>query len=196
MYKLTLDTYKKSKGLLIIMLHKNTYIDEILTHYFPAGSWVTWIGQSGANNTTRFVRVHNKQYVLRIYESHQDEDKVKYEHSILDALAELPLTFSIPKPVHSKDGKMIVRTKDGKISGLFQFLYGVNPTLDELVEIHSYGSTVGLLSASLAHVQINQQPAYRPYYEIESTHPSCSLQDVLSFCKSPPKDFSDQTLKH
>jgi homoserine kinase type II len=188
---LTLDSYKNSKGLLIMMLQKNTYIDEILARYFLEGSWVAWVGQSGANNTTRFVSVDDEQYVLRIYETHQDEDKVNYEHSILVALAEMTLPFSIPQPVRSRDGKTLVRTRDGKIAGLFRYLDGVNPTLDELAEIHSYGRSAGQLSASLSHVQINQRPAYRPYYEIESTHPRCSLQDVLSFCKNPPREFSE-----
>jgi homoserine kinase type II len=172
---------------------KNLYIDEILVQYFPTGSWVTRNGQSGANNTTRFVTVVDEQYVLRVYETHQDEDKVKYEHAILVALAEMTLTFSIPQPVRSRDGKTIVRTRDGKIASLFRFLVGVNPTLDELAEIHSYGGTAGQLSPSLAHIQINQRPAYRPYYEIENTHPRCSLQDVLSFCKNPPREFSELT---
>lgn len=176
-----------------MMVKKNIYIDEILAQYFPAGSWETWVGQSGANNTTRFVRVDDVQYVLRVYETHQDEAKVQYEHAILVALAEMPLTFSIPQPVQSRDGNTIVRTKAGKIAGLFRFLDGVNPVLDELAEIRSYGRTAGLLSASLAHVHINQLPAYKPYYEIESTHPSCSLQDVLSFCENPPSDFLEQT---
>jgi homoserine kinase type II len=190
---LTLDTDKKSKGLLTMMVQKNIYIDEILAQYFPRGSWLTWVGQSGANNTTRFVRVDDEQYVLRIYETHQDVDKVKYEHAILVALAEMSLPFSTPLPVTSRDGKTIVRTRNGKIAGLFRYLDGVNPALDELAEVHSYGRTAGLLSASLAHVQINQHPAYRPYYEIESTHPRCSIQDVLSFCKKPPSEFSEQT---
>lgn len=190
---LTSDTYKNSKGLLIMMEQKNTYIDEILAQYFPAGSWVAWVGQSSANNTTRFVNVDDEQYVLRVYETHQDEEKVKYEHAILVALAERTLTFSIPQPVRTGNGKTFVRTRDGKISGLFRFLDGVNPPLDELAEIHSYGRTSGQLLASLAHVQINQRPAYRPYYEIENTHPRCSLQDVLSFCKKPPSEFSEQT---
>lgn len=176
-----------------MMVEKNIYIDEILAQYFPAGSWVTWVGQSGANNTTRFVRVDDEQYVLRIYETHQDVDKVKYEHAILVALAEMSLPFSIPKPIQSRGGKTIVRTRDGKIAGLFRYLDGVNPALDELAEIQSYGRTAGLLSASLAHVQILKRPAYRPYYEIESTHPSCSLQDVLRICKNPPSEFSEQT---
>jgi homoserine kinase type II len=176
-----------------MLVQKDIHIDEILAQYFPAGIWVTWIGQSGANNTTRFVRVHEEQYVLRVYETHQDEKKVKYEHAILLALAEIPLPFSIPQPVRSLDGNTIVRTKDEKIAGLFRYLDGVNPALDELAEIQSYGRTAGQLSVSLAHVQINQLPAYRPYYEIDSTHPSCSLQDVLSFCKKPPREFSEQT---
>ncbi|MDF2790809.1 MAG: aminoglycoside phosphotransferase [Neobacillus sp.] len=174
------------------MVENNLYIDEILAQYFPAGSWVTTVGQSGANNTTRFVRVESEQYVLRVYETHQDVDKVKYEHAILVALAEMPLPFSIPKPIQSMDGTTIVRTRDGKIASLFRYLEGVNPAIDESAEIHSFGRTAGLLSASLAHVQTEQRPAYRPYYEIESTHPSCSLQDVLSFCKNPPKEFSEQ----
>lgn len=184
--------HTKGEGLLTMMVEQNIYIDEVLAQYFPAGSWVTWVGQSGSNNTTRFVRVDDEQFVLRIYETHQDLDKVKYEHAILVALADMSLTFSTPQPVKTRDGKTIVRTGNGKIAGLFQFLDGVNPALDALAEIHSYGRTAGLLSASLAHVQINQHPAYRPYYEIESTHPSCSLQDVLSFCKNPPKEFSEQ----
>lgn len=176
---------QKSKGLLIMMVQKDFYIDEILAQYFPADSWVTWIGRSGANNTTRFVRVHDEQYVLRVYETHQDEEKVKYEHAILVALAEMPLPFSIPQPVQSRAGKTMVRTKDGKIAGLFRYLDGVTPALDELAEIQFFGRTAGQLSVSFAHVQINQHPAYRPYYEIESTHPRCSIQDVLNFAKNP-----------
>jgi homoserine kinase type II len=187
------ETYKICKGLLIMMLQKNIYIDEILAQYFPAGSWETRVGQSGANNTTRFVTVDDEQYVLRIYETHQDEEKVKYEHALLIALAEIPLPFSIPQPVQSRDGKTIVRTRDGKIAGLFRYLDGENPTLNELAEIRSFGRIAGQLSASLAHVQINQRPSYRPYYEIENTHPSCSLQDILNFCKNPPGKFSEQT---
>lgn len=176
-----------------MMVKTNIYIDEILAHYFPAGIWETCAGQSGANNTTRFVLVDDEQYALRIYETHQDEEKVMYEHTLLVALSDLPLPFAIPQPVRTRNGKTIVKTREGKIAGLFRYLDGVNPTLNELGEIQSFGRIAGQLSASLAHVQINQRPAYRPYYEIENTHPSCSLQDVLSFCKKPPREFSKLT---
>jgi homoserine kinase type II len=175
------------------MILENAYIDDILSHYFPRDSWVTWVGQSGSNNTTRFVSVHDEKYVLRIYQTHQDEDKVKYEHTILLALMEKMLPFSIPKLVVTHVGDTIVRTKDGKIAGLFRYLPGVNAVLDKFEEIHSFGKTAGLLSVFLANVQINQFPAYRPYYEIDSTHPNCSLPDILSFCMNPPSGFSEQT---
>lgn len=167
-------------------------IDEILSHYFPTGSWITSLGQSGANNTTRFVRVQDEQFVLRIYETHQDEHKVNYEHTILLALSELPLPFSIPRPVPTRDGNTIVRTKDGKLAGLFRFLNGDNPALEEMTEIHSFGRIAGHLSNSLAKVQIKQLPAYRPYYEIESAHPNCPLPKILNFCINPPREFSEQ----
>ncbi|MFP7296762.1 phosphotransferase [Neobacillus niacini] len=176
-----------------MMEQTNLYIDEILSQYFLAGSWVTRAGESGANNTTRFVTVDAEKFVLRIYETHQDVEKVQYEHTILTALAELPLPFSIPMPVQTRDGKTMLRTKDGKIASLFRYMEGVNPVLDSLAEIHCYGRTAGILSDTLAYVQVNQQPAYRPYYEIDSTHPRCSIQDVLSFSKNPPREFSELT---
>lgn len=175
------------------MIQEKAYIDEILARYFPPSSWVTWTGKSGVNNTTQFVAVHDEKYVLRIYETHQDEEKVKYEHAILLALNEMQLPFSIPEPILTHEGSTYVRSKDGKIAGLFRFLDGVNPDLNEIPVIHSFGKTAGQLSEVLATIQINQLPAYRPYYEIESTHPSCPLSEILCFCISPPIEFSEET---
>jgi homoserine kinase type II len=175
------------------MKQEKNYMDEILVHFFPSDSWKTEAGQSGANNTTRFITVNDEQFVLRIYETHRDEEKVEYEHSVLLALTELPLTFSIPEPIQTQKGKTIVRAKDGKIAGLFRYLDGVNPSLNKLTELHSFGRTAGLLTKSLGKIQINQPSAYRPYYEIESTHPRCSLSDVMNFCINPPIEFAELT---
>ncbi|MFP3122817.1 phosphotransferase [Ectobacillus funiculus] len=174
------------------MKQEQAYIDEILVRFFPKGSWRTWEGGTGANNTTRFVEVQDERYVLRIYETHQDEDKVRYEHSVLLALKELPLLFGIPEPIMTPEGDTVVRTKDGKIAGLFRFLDGVNPTLDDPAQLRSFGWTTGQLTRFLAKVGVNQAPVYRPYYEIENTHPRCSLQEVIRFCMNPPAEFTAQ----
>ncbi|GAA3327875.1 hypothetical protein GCM10020331_069580 [Ectobacillus funiculus] len=151
-------------------------------------------GGTGANNTTRFVEVQDERYVLRIYETHQDEDKVRYEHSVLLALKELPLLFGIPEPIMTPEGDTVVRTKDGKIAGLFRFLDGVNPTLDDPAQLRSFGWTTGQLTRFfLAKAGVNQAPVYRPYYEIENTHPRCSLQEIIRFfCMNPPAEFAAQ----
>jgi homoserine kinase type II len=174
------------------MAEETTQMDEILAHYFPPGSWTTTVGKSGANNTTRFVHVQDERFVLRIYETHQDEKKVIYEHAILLDLVEKSLPFTTPRPVLTHDGYTIVRTKEGKLAGLFYYLEGVNPVLEELGEIESFGRVAGQLSSSLAQVQMNLEPAYQPYYEIENAHPHCPLPEVLNFCSHPPDEFLEQ----
>lgn len=171
---------------------KQAYVDEILIRFFPKGSWRTWVGGAGANNTTRFVEVQDERYVLRIYETHQDEDKVQYEHSMLLALKAMPLMFGIPEPIVTPEGDTIVRTQEGKIAGLFRFLDGVNPILDSPNQLRSFGRITGQLTQVLAKVEVNQSPVYRPYYEIENTHPSCSLKEVIRFCVNPPAGFAAQ----
>ncbi|MNH93583.1 Homoserine kinase [compost metagenome] len=42
----------------------------------------------------------------------------------------------------------------------------------------------------LAKAQVDNGPVYRPYYELENTHPSCSLDKVVQFCKAPPAGFT------
>jgi len=175
------------------MKQEQAYIDEILIRFFPKGNWRTWAGGTGANNTTRFVEMQDERYVLRIYETHQDEDKVQYEHGVLLSLKALPLLFGIPEPIMTPKGDTIVRTQDGKIAGLFRFLDGMNPTLEDLNQLRSFGWTTGQLTRLLAEVVVNQPPVYRPYYEIENTHPRCSLQEVMHFCVNPPAEFAAQT---
>ena len=166
-----------------------SYIEEIIPLYFPMENWGIFPGPSGENNTTRFILVNNERYVLRIYETHQDENKVNYEHAVLLALIEQPLFFSIPVPMRTKDGQTLVKTQSGFLAGLFQFIDGKNPALEDIDQIYSFGKAAGQLTAELAEVSVNQQPVYRPYYDMDSTHPRCSLDQMKDFSLHPPEDF-------
>ena len=170
-----------------------SYIEEIIPLYFPMENWGIFPGPSGENNTTRFILVNNERYVLRIYETHQDEDKVNYEHAVLLALIEQPLFFSIPVPMRTKDGQTLVKTQSGFLAGLFQFIDGKNPALEDIDQIYSFGKAAGQLTAELAEVSVNQQPVYRPYYDMDSTHPRCSLDQMKDFSLHPPEDFVELT---
>ncbi|WP_180960327.1 phosphotransferase [Neobacillus cucumis] len=170
-----------------------SYIKEIVSLYFPMETWEIVPGPSGENNTTLFIMANNEKYVLRIYETHQDEDKVNYEHAVLLALNERPLSFSIPVPMKTKDGQTIVKTQSGFLAGLFQFIDGMNPALEDLVQIYSFGSTAGQLTAELAEVSVNQLPVYKAYYDMDSTHPSCSLEQMKDFSQTPSEEFVELT---
>lgn len=168
-----------------------TIIDKVLTRLFPSGDWSVQTGASGMNNTTRFVMAQGQPYVFRIYETHQDASKVKYEHSILLALQKISLPFRIPKPVRTPEGNTILRLEDGKLAALFHFVEGVNPTLEELPQLYSFGRTTGQLTCALEKITLDLVPVYRPYYEIENTHPLCPPQAVIGFCTNPPAEFRE-----
>lgn len=175
------------------MREERTIIDKVLTRLFPSGGWSVQTGASGMNNTTRFVMVQGQRYVLRIYETHRDASKVKYEHSILLALQEVSLPFRIPKPVRSPEGDTILRLEDGKLAALFHFMEGVNPTFEELPQLYSFGRTTSQLTCALEKLTLDLAPAYRPYYEIENTHPFCPPQAVIDFCTKPSSEFREQS---
>lgn len=170
-------------------MKKISYMEEIVPLYFPFENWESVPGPSGKNNTTLFILANNEPYVLRIYETHQDEDKVIFEHAVLLALTERPMSLSNPVPLRTKDGQTIVKTQSGSLAGMFRFIDGTNPTLEDSEQIYSFGKAAGQLTAELAEVIVNQEPVYRPYYDLDHSHPRCSLDQMKDFSLNPPVDF-------
>lgn len=175
------------------MKKNRSYIEEIVPLYFPYENWDMVPGSSGENNTTLFILANNEKYVLRIYETHQDEDKVNFEHAVLLALKEQSFSLSIPVPMRTKGGQTMVRTGSGFLTGLFQFIDGTNPTLEDFEQIYSFGEAAGHLTARLAEVAVNLPPVYKPYYDLDSTHPTCPLDKIKDFSLNPPEDFVELT---
>lgn len=178
------------------MILSEKTIDYILSQYFSSEHrWIVSTGKSGYNNTTRYIQIGEKKYILRIYETHKDESKVRVEHEVLLELnntANLP--FQIPVPILSKSGQTLIRLTDGseKIACLYQYINGDNPEFENIEVIHSFGKTTGLLLKALHNVNLSCPFAYRPYYEIEYAHPKCPIDKVKKWCLSPPMEFMDQ----
>nr|WP_279665435.1 phosphotransferase [Ectobacillus ponti] len=170
---------------------KEHYIDSILDGFLPTGGWTVTAGATGLNNTTRFIEAGGERYVLRIYETHGDEEKVRYEYSVLQGLQQKQLPFRTPEPVPTLQGGTLLRAEDGKLAALFRFIPGGTPALERETELHSYGQVVARLTQALAEVNVTEPPAYRPYYDIWHAHSRCRQPDVLSFCMSPPAAFAD-----
>ncbi|HZG54992.1 phosphotransferase [Paenibacillus sp.] len=165
---------------------------EALARFFPGGAPSVVAGASGMNNTTRFVTEGGARYVLRVYETHRDAAKVRYEHAVLLALARMPLPFRVPEPVPTPGGDTVVFAGDGKPAALFRYLDGERPTLSSPEALASFGRAAGALSAALADVRVDAEPAYRPYYELDAAHPRCSPDAVARFCEAPPEPFAAQ----
>lgn len=168
--------------------------DRLLSRYFGNGAWELSEGQSGWNNTTRFVRAGGRDWVLRIYETHKDIGKIRFEHDILSALNAMPLPFRVPKPVRCLRGDTIVKTEDGsgRLACLFEHIEGRRPRADHAETAEAFGRATGRLMAALAEAPVDLSPMYAPYYELDSAHPRCEPERGAEFCADPPPDFRAQ----
>ncbi len=170
--------------------------DQILRRYFASGEWKVEEGQSGWNNTTRFVEADGHRWVLRVYETHKDTGKIRFEHEILLALCELSLPFQIPVPIRCDDGSTLVRLADGteRLACLFAYIEGRRPEEGSKEIAHALGAATGYLSKALGGLKVSGAPMYPPYYEMDSAHPLCTPDIVVKFCFTPPVEFQEEAV--
>lgn len=168
--------------------------DQVLKRYGIKDGWQLIQGQSGWNNTTRFVELGGQRWVLRIYETHRDADKIRFEHEILLALNELELPFGIPLPARCEDGSTFVQLTDGseRFACLFTYIKGSRPEENNPAIIHAIGQVTGQLSKALSELKVMSKPMYPPYYEMDSAHPLCTPAHVNAFCVAPPSEFHNE----
>ncbi|MEI7024245.1 phosphotransferase [Paenibacillus sp. y28] len=173
-------------------------IRRLLEPVLPGTDFIIRTGPSGRNNTTRFIDTAQGTLVLRIYNTHRDESKVRYEHAILLELASQRISLQTPVPVLLPDGGTILYLDGGETPGeerppqlaaLFHYIEGRNPELRAEAEFADFGRATGLISNTLARIQTEAEPSYRPYYEIEHAHPGCPPELALRFCQEPPQPF-------
>jgi homoserine kinase type II len=171
--------------------------DQVLRRYFANAKWEVKEGQSGWNNTTRFVESESRRYVLRIYETHRDKDKVRFEHELLLALSVQSLPFEVPVPQRCGDGSTIVELTDGtqRLACLFAYIEGKRPAEDDSNVVYSLGQAAGILSKALSRLTVKGDPIYPPYYEMDLSHPQCTEDKVAAFCSEPPIVFQGESVQ-
>lgn len=165
----------------------------MIKHFWPDWNGNIRKGDSGWNNTTRYVENKGLSCVLRIYETHRDRDKIAFEHELLDKLKDLSLPFQTPVPVRTPDGETIMQLEDGsgRYACLFEYIEGRRPEDRRFQAAHDFGVATATLVSALAGVKTDLPPAYRPYYELQQSYPSCTPETVRDFCENPPKEFRD-----
>lgn len=168
------------------------YVDNIVKQYFNSKNYYIKEGSSGMNNTTKFLVVDKKEYILRIYESHNEIEKVNYEHCILKALKKRNLSFNIPEPKVNLNGKTIGASSDGKLISISDMINGRNPKLESINQFYSLGKVVGEITNELAKVDVEMEPIYASCYELEKSYPKWPLNKVIEFCINPPEEFKNE----
>ncbi|MCD9021876.1 phosphotransferase [Cohnella sp. NL03-T5] len=143
----------------------------------------------------RFIEANGRRWVLRIYETHKDAEKIKFEHEILLVLSECSLPFQVPVPVKCEDGSTVVELEDGtgRLACLFHYIEGHRPEEGSTEIAYTFGAATGQLSVALASLKVEGKPMYPPYYEMDSAHPLCMPSKVAEFCFNPPTEFQGQS---
>ena len=168
------------------------YIDYIVKQYFKDENYYVKQESSGMNNTTKFLCVGDKKYILRIYESHRDSKKVNYEHLVLEELNKRNLSFNIPKPKQNLKGNTISVSIDEKLVSIAEMIKGSNPKLHTTKQFYSLGKVVGEITKELGSIEVELNPIYEPCYELEKSYPKCPLNKVIEFCIYPSNEFENE----
>ncbi|KAA8784557.1 phosphotransferase [Paenibacillus amylolyticus] len=188
-------------------------ISEVLALYGFRSEWQGKRSNGGMNNSTFVLHTSDEDYVMRQYETHNDQAKIAFEHGVLTALSNTDFELHSPTPVislssssredadqefkesnHSNEENrqtyQIVRdhiTGTFKIVTLFRYLKGVNPVWDSPDQLLPLGRAAGHLSTALAKLKLELEPVYPPYYRIDEAYPLCTPERLLRMCASPPE---------
>lgn len=167
--------------------------EDILAAFGLRGNWTVSEGRSGWNNTTRFMENRGgDKLVLRVYETHRDAGKVRFEHAVLRALNGFDLPFAVPCPIVAPDGRTYVRLSDGtdRLACAFPYLDGDRPPERDFGAAYAIGVAAARLSAALADALPDETPAYPPYYELDRAYPLCTEERLEALCADPPAAFA------
>lgn len=165
----------------------NNEIDDIITEvlecYFEDGQWRVESKESGVNNTTRFVYTPMGTFVLRIYDNHEDMNKIMYESTVLQQLQRVKLSYRVPKPFHTLKGNPYVVTVSGKIAVVFEYIEGERADMQDSRHVAAIGKAMGELTDALSRIQLDVDAAYEPYYELYEVHPLVTKERLDGWMK-------------
>ncbi|PQP80110.1 aminoglycoside phosphotransferase [Paenibacillus sp. PCH8] len=169
-------------------------ISDVLALYGLASDWQGEREKGGMNNSTFVLHVDGQGYVLRQYETHNDQKKIAFEHEVLRALQRSNFKLEVPSPVECSlgAGGTFLPVKDNltghtKIVTLFHYREGANPVWHKPEQLFGLGQAAGTLSSAMVKLDISLEPVYPPYYRIQDAYPLCSPERLLQLCTSPPE---------
>ncbi|GIP43663.1 hypothetical protein J45TS6_21220 [Paenibacillus sp. J45TS6] len=147
-----------------------------------------WRLTGGMNNSTYLIHLKGKRYVLRMYNSHQDKDKVKYEHAILNSLTIHKQAFVYPQLVQTLENTTFTH-HEGKIGALFHYQEGSNAVRMGPSQYLQLGQKAGQVTLALSRITVPLAPVYPPYYRLDLAYPEISQAKFIRFLQQPDSSF-------
>ncbi|WP_238996713.1 phosphotransferase [Paenibacillus pinistramenti] len=174
-------------------MHK--HLEQLLEQYGREWRGTPERREGGWNNSTWLIKKESGSTaaVLRLYETHRDPARIKFEHAVLAALHQAGLSVQTPVPVAALTGETFLRLDDGseRYACLFQYIEGLPAKDGDIRCAYSFGQAAGELAVSLAAAEeaIGLAPVYSPYYDLLKAYPDCTPESVHAFCMHPPEPF-------
>jgi homoserine kinase type II len=155
-----------------------TILEEAAVKFLGAKTYSFSPTTGGVNNVVRYIDTEDgNKFILRVYNNGNNSYRVRFEHAILQQLADMKLSFKIPTSLPSIDsGSSHVLLSNGAEASLFQIIPGVLPKLTMVKEI---GQASGELTSALAKVQLDLASPTPPYYELYKVHHAVTRENFL-----------------
>lgn len=127
----------------------------------------------GTNNLTWIVDCGEK-FVLRVYNNIGNGRHVKYELALLKTLRTAPLTFSVPSPLLTRAGDIVipVRAADrASLASLCPYIPGRHPMALDVADARISGTALAELDEALHDVNLSRKLVRRSSYgHLQSIH--------------------------
>ena len=145
-------------------------LEEVISQYTWHGQPSIIPGLSGMNNTTIMLEDERERSIVRIYNNHSDQSKLKFEHRMLLVLQQQPLSILIPIPQLNNMGSTISTIHNGKLAARYCYIEGERPELTNVKQLISLAEASAKLSIAFSKVSLSEEPAYSPYYELTKNY--------------------------
>jgi len=104
------------------------------------------------NNRSWHLFTSDGQYVLREHLNTTDPRRLAFEHLVLERLHAMELSFAVPWPLQTREGRTWTAAPDGPIVSLTRTIEGAVPDPTQPVVAQALGETLALLDDAMARL--------------------------------------------
>jgi homoserine kinase type II len=133
----------------------------------------------GTNNTIIGIRTKDRDYVLKRYDVPHGIEGIQYEHTVLTWLDKQDLSFAVPAPIKTTDGRTLDQDTNGHYA-LMPLLQGHRPGHQNPHQIEALGAALGELHTVLNTYPTTPRPHAVLFNDLGNIHPLVPNPETLT----------------